>query len=450
MAKFLEKIANFSGKCLIYEDTSYTYKDLCEKIEQKGRLLENLPQGSTIAILGDYDMDSISMLFACYQHKMIVAPLTQSSQSREALQKAQIEETQIEEAQIEYVYTHNSLNATGLKRINDLFTRLQNTSGLILFSSGSTGKPKVIVHDLDTFLESYLHKPHNPTRTLSIFLPDHVAGIDVMLSVLSTGGSLVIPKARRPKDILQAIEKYKVEILPAPPTMLRLLLLSDIQKYNTDSLKLVIYGSEKMYENLLKVLQEILPNTKFKQSFGTSETNAIKTKNHEMQEGYFKILNCNYKILNNELFLKSKTQSLGYLNADNSVFDEQGYFATGDLVEVIESNGEEYIKIIGRSKEIINVGGEKVLPSEVEGILLEIPYIQDCLVYGESNAITGQSVSVKVVLDSSLECKNLTNIELKSRIRAYCKEKLSAFKIPTKVSIVKSLQINARFKKTRR
>ena len=440
MAKFLEKIANFSGKCLIYEDTS-----LCEKIEQKGRLLENLPQGSTIAILGDYDMDSISMLFACYQHKMIVAPLTQSSQSREALQEAQIEE-----AQIEYVYTHNSLNATGFKRTNDLFTRLQNTSGLILFSSGSTGKPKVIVHDLDTFLESYLHKPHNPTRTLSIFLPDHVAGIDVILSVLSTGGSLVIPKARRPKDILQAIEKYKVEILPAPPTMLRLLLLSDIQKYNTDSLKLVIYGSEKMHENLLKVLQEILPNTKFKQSFGTSETNAIKTKNHEMQEGYFKILNCNYKILNNELFLKSKTQSLGYLNADNSVFDEQGYFATGDLVEVIESNGEEYIKIIGRSKEIINVGGEKVLPSEVEGILLEIPYIQDCLVYGESNAITGQSVSVKVVLDSSLECKNLTNIELKSRIRAYCKEKLSAFKIPTKVSIVKSLQINARFKKTRR
>ena len=170
-----------------------------------------------------------------------------------------------------------------------------------------------------------------------------------------------------------------------------------------------------------------------------------------MQEGYFKILNCNYKILNNELFLKSKTQSLGYLNADNSVFDEQGYFATGDLVEVIESNGEEYIKIIGRSKEIINVGGEKVLPSEVEGILLEIPYIQDCLVYGESNAITGQSVSVKVVLDSTHEeSTNLTNAELKKRIRIYCKDRLTAYKIPTKVEIVESLAISQRFKKVRR
>ncbi|WP_394909596.1 fatty acid--CoA ligase family protein [uncultured Helicobacter sp.] len=440
MASFIDKIASFSGACLIYEDTSYTYKDLCERIEQKGRLLENLPQGSTIAILGDYDIDSISMLFACYEHTMIVAPLVESSQNKEALQ----------EAEIEYIYANNTLSATGLKRTNSLFTRLQNVSGLILFSSGSTGKPKVIVHNLDTLLESYLQKPYNPTKTLSIFLPDHVAGIDVMFSVFSTGGSLIIPKARTPRDILQAIEKYKVEILPAPPTMLRLLLLSDMQKYSLDSLKLVIYGSEKMHENLLKVLQEILPNTRFKQSFGTSETNAIKTKNHETQEGYFKILNCEYKILNNELFLKSKTQTLGYLNADNSVFDKDGYFATGDLVEVIEVNGEEYLKILGRTKEVINVGGEKVLPNEVEGILLEIPYIQDCLVYGEPNAITGQSVSVKVVLDSTKrESANLTNAELKKRLRIYCKDRLAAYKIPTKVEIVESLAVSQRFKKMR-
>ncbi len=83
------------------------------------------------------------------------------------------------------------------------------------------------------------------------------------------------------------------------------------------------------------------------------------------------------------------------------MFDNEGYFATGDLVEVKTINGEEYIKIIGRAKEVINVGGEKVIPQEVEGVLLQIPFISDCVVYGESNAITGQSVSVKVVLDSN-------------------------------------------------
>lgn len=444
MAKFLEKIANFSGKCLIYEDTSYTYKDLCEKIEQKGRLLENLPQGSTIAILGDYDMDSISMLFACYQHKMIVAPLTQSSQSREALQKAQIEE-----AQIEYVYTHNSLNATGLKRTNDLFTRLQNTSGLILFSSGSTGKPKVIVHDLSNLLDSYLQKRAKPLYLLLFLGFDHIGGLNTLFQVISIGGCGIAIKNRKDiQSIAKALQDYRISLLPASPSLLNLMLISGVKShYDLSSLRIITYGSEAMPSVLLEKLKKAFPKVRFHQTFGTSETGITQTKS--LGEA-IKLENIDYKILKGELFLKSKTQSLGYLNADNSVFDEQGYFATGDLVEVIESNGEEYIKIIGRSKEIINVGGEKVLPSEVEGILLEIPYIQDCLVYGESNAITGQSVSVKVVLDSSLECKNLTNIELKSRIRAYCKEKLSAFKIPTKVSIVKSLQINARFKKTRR
>lgn len=163
-------------------------------------------------------------------------------------------------------------------------------------------------------------------------------------------------------------------------------------------------------------------------------------------QGFFKIVNASYKIVNDELFIKSPTQALGYLNADNSVFDDEGYFGTGDLVEIIEFNGEKYLKIIGRAKEVINVGGEKVLPQEVENMLLEMPIIKDCLVYGESNAITGQSVSAKVVLDAKVL---FSNLELKKRIRIFCKDKLANFKIPTKVEIVESLAMSERFKKVR-
>lgn len=288
-------------------------------------------------------------------------------------------------------------------------------SGLILSSSGSTGKPKAILHHLDTFLSSYCEKKPNPLRILSVYLPDHIAGVDVMCNALSGGGTLVIPKQRQPQNILNALKQYNVEILPASPTLLRLLLLADIGSYGLKSLKLVIYGSEPMSETLLESLCQALPHTRFKQGFGTSETNAMKTKN---LQDFFKIVNASYKVINNELFIKSPTQAIGYLNADNSVFDEEGYFATGDLVEIIESAGEEYIKIIGRTKEVINVGGEKVLPQEIENILLTMPHIKDCLVYGESNAITGQSVSVKVVLDSDT---SLSNIELKKAIRAFVK-----------------------------
>ncbi|WP_416863889.1 AMP-binding protein, partial [Helicobacter ganmani] len=70
-------------------------------------------------------------------------------------------------------------------------------------------------------------------------------------NTLGGGGTLVIPKQRQPQFILSALKQYEIEILPASPTLLRLLLLSDITKYDLDSLKLVIYGSEPMSEALL-------------------------------------------------------------------------------------------------------------------------------------------------------------------------------------------------------
>ena len=69
-----------------------------------------------------------------------------------------------------------------------------------------------------------------------------------------------------------------------------------------------------------------------------------------------------------ELWLRSKTQVLGYLNASMDPFTEDGWFKTGDLVDELKDG---YIRIIGRKNDLINVGGEKVLPAEVESILME-------------------------------------------------------------------------------
>ena len=112
---------------------------------------------------------------------------------------------------------------------------------------------------------------------------------------------------------------------------------------------------------------------------------------------------------------------MGYLNASMDSFTKDGWFKTGDLVETTEDG---YIKIIGRNKEVINVGGEKVLPSEVESIILSIPEIDDVMVYGEKNIITGQTVVCDVVLNNQIETK-----EIKKILRKYCKDKLAVYKI---------------------
>ena len=106
--------------------------------------------------------------------------------------------------------------------------------------------------------------------------------------------------------------------------------------------------------------------------------------------------------------------------------------------------GENYFRIVGRKQEIINVGGEKVTPSEVESTLLEIPEIDDCLVYAESNAITGQIVATEIVLKANCDPKTL-----KRAIKNYCRSKLSAYKIPVKIYFKEATNISSRYKKMR-
>ena len=132
---------------------------------------------------------------------------------------------------------------------------------------------------------------------------------------------------------------------------------------------------------------------------------------------------------------------MGYLNESVQPFKD-GWFETGDLVEMSDDG---YVKIIGRNKDVINVGGAKVVPNEVESVLLEMPQIDDCIVYGEPNVITGQMVVCEVSLKESANVN-----EIKKDIRLYCREKLDNYKIPSKIKICDKISIGYRFKKIRR
>ncbi|MGH2305372.1 ANL family adenylate-forming protein [Campylobacter taeniopygiae] len=434
---FLNKIFNHDLEDVaIICGNKYTYYDLKKEVNKK--ILELKNYNNIVGILGDFSFDNISLFLACIELKKIIVPFV----NKEELN------VKINEVGLDVLFDKGNFIKYKVEKNHTLLKLLlkENQSGLILFSSGSTGKPKAIVHSLDQLLNCIKFVNKNNIFIL-LFLFDHVAGIDVLVKGLSSHSTLVIPKNKNAEEILSLISEFKVNIMPVSPTMLKLIMFSDYNRYDLSSLEVIAYGSEKLDNVILNKLKLIFPKVYFKQNFGTSETFSLETRNHKNKEEYFKIINTCYKIINNELFIKSDTQSLGYLNADNSAFDNEGYFATGDLVEVIHENGEEYIKIIGRNKEIINVGGEKVLPQEVEGIILQIPFIQDCLVYSQKNPITGQSVCAKIVLEQG---KTLNSLELKKEIRLFCKDKLANYKIPTKIEIVEKLEFSDRFKKVRR
>ncbi len=146
------------------------------------------------------------------------------------------------------------------------------------------------------------------------------------------------------------------------------------------------------------------------------------------------------KIVNGTLWIKSDSAMLGYLNAP-SPFDDEGFLDTGDMVE----QDGDWIKILGRQSEIINVGGLKVFPAEVESTLLEMEGIDDVVVYGENHPITGKMVVAKIKTN-----KDETVRELKARMMKFCKDRLQAYKVPGKVLLTDESTYNERFKRMRR
>ena len=105
----------------------------------------------------------------------------------------------------------------------------------------------------------------------------------------------------------------------------------------------------------------------------------------------------------------------------------------------------EYIKILGRKSEIINVGGQKVYPAEVEDAILQIPNIKDVVVKGEKNSLMGNIVTAKINL---VEEEDIVSVRRK--VKEYCKDKLESFKIPAKMEVVEEELFNPRFKRIRK
>ena len=445
MSWIIDKIIDGGSKiALINDDKSHTYSELAEQIQIYSNEIDKaIPQGATVSIVSDYNLRSIALFFALYRNANIIVPITTLIKS-DILDKERVSNC---DYSIRLGEKSLLVEKLGLvKEINALTKNLQNdnSSGLILFSSGSTGVPKAMIHNLDNLVDSFRGKKHKNLVFLIFLMFDHIGGLNTLLSCISMGVTMVFPTKREPEHVCQLIEKYKVNILPASPTFLNLILISEAYcKFNLSSLRMITYGTEPMPESLLVKLKKILPKPKFLQTFGTSETGIMQISSKSSTSTYIKIEDSNseFKIVDSELWIKSKTQILGYLNSSMERFTNTGWFKTGDLVEETEDG---FLKIIGRNSDIINVGGEKVLPTEVESILHEMTIVKDCIVFGESNPITGQMVVAKILCNEELKIS-----EIKKMVVRFCKDKLDRYKIPAKVVLMKESEFSERFKKKR-
>jgi len=432
------------GRCpaLIWRGADWPYRDLVRAIEawlaELGR--NGIVPGDVVAICGETSPNAVAALLACLMNGNIIAPLVPSS--------ARGSERMMQTAEAGYSIhfdgdDHWRFKPHDRQVAHPLLRALieRRAPGLILFSSGSTGEAKASALDFGRILEKF--RPARPAyRTLAFLLMDHIGGVNTLLHALSHGGLIVAPPDRRPDTICEAIETHGIELLPTTPTFLRMLMISGaIARHDLTSLKLVTYGTEPMPASTLAAVSESLPWVRLKQTYGLSELGILPTVSRDSSSLWLKLGGAGFehRIVDGVLWIRSETAMLGYLNAP-SPFDPDGWFNTQDLVEV----DGDFIRILGRKSELINVGGEKVHPAEVEDVLMQLDNVSDATVSARANPVTGQVVAAKITLMRPEDPE-----AFKRRLRAFCRDRLDRYKIPALVEIVADALHGERFKKSR-
>ena len=427
--KLKKKYSKEKKNFIIHREYKISFQELFEKNHD---ILKNFNQGDVVAIIGDFNASTINILIKLIDLKTIIVPLTKETRPNHKYF--------FNEACVDYVIENNKLIKLKHFKKNLLLEkfRLLKSAGIVFFSSGTTGRPKAILHDLNVFLDRY-SKPRPAYKTLNFLLFDHIGGLNTLFHTLFNKGQVVIPYSRTVSEIINDIEKHNVELLPTTPTFLRMLTMDqDLNVNRLKRLKIITYGSEIMDENTLKRLNKFFPNVTIKQTYGMSEISILRVKPEGNKSLWIKIdsKELQTKIIKKVLYIKSKKKMFGYLN-NKSPFDKSGWYNTNDLVD----KKGNFIKIIGRSKNIISIGGLKILPSEIERIALKHPLIKNVKAKGIKNPITGQHI--EIVCEPQ---KKISVGILKRKLRNHFNLNLDPAIRPLKI-IVKEVKISHRFKK---
>ena len=315
----------------------------------------------------------------------------------------------------------------------------------IMLTSGTTGAPKMVVHTLAS-LTSAIKLDANPTDSIvwgTFYDIRRYGGLQILLRALIGGTSLVLASAEEPiSDHLDQLGRRGVTHLTGTPSHWRWAILNPAAR--VISPQYVRMSGEIADQAILDGLRGLYPAARLAHAYASTEA-GVGFEVNDGREGFpaslvgRRDLPVQMKVIDGSLRIRSPGTASRYLGeTEQPLLDEEGFLDTGDIVEL---RGDRY-HFVGRRGGIINVGGLKVHPEEIERVINRHPDVSMSVVRGRKNPITGAIVVADVVLRGDIEKSAERALELKRAILATCRHSLPPHKVPAAIHFVATLSVS--------
>lgn len=304
-------------------------------------------------------------------------------------------------------------------------TLQQSTSEITIFTSGTTGQPKKVVHTVQTLTRSVrLGERYRGQVWAYAYNPTYMAGLQVFFQAFENLNTLINVFNKQRSEVYELIAEYSVTHISATPTFYRLLIPFE-KAY--ESVIRVTLGGEKSDQHLYDSIVKIFPSAKINNVYASTEAGSLFAAKGDCFQIPEKIRD-KFTVVDDELLIHKSL-----LGRSDSFKFEGDYYHSGDLIEWVDKESGLF-RFKSRKNELINVGGYKVNPGEVEDVISAIDGVKQVLVYGKANSVLGNVLCADIQLVAGSE---LTNVDIKKALAS----QLQDFKIPRRIKFVEQFEL---------